>query len=167
MLALAVPRAIFQVTPITLAHGNALMVWAMLNDDIRIGAKEITDSSSDRVVAIMGAALVEEALRQALSARLRKGSTQDKMLKPGGALGEFFAKINLGYLLLMYDTHTQSALIGIAEIRNLFAHKLNISSFDADTRSLIDGFGKLKLHTNYTQYPSPGWDGYLNTPVEK
>lgn len=143
------------------------MTWAILNKDIQAGVYEFSESKSDRVSAIMGGAVVEEALLQALSLRLRESSVQELMFNPGRPLGDFFAKINLGYLLLMYETDTHSALIGIAEIRNAFAHQLTISSFDSDTKKIIDAFSRLKLHSKYKKYPAPFWGGDSDYLVEE
>jgi hypothetical protein len=40
------------------------MVWALLNDGIRAGVAELTASDSDRVIALLGGAIVEEQLLQ-------------------------------------------------------------------------------------------------------
>ena len=46
----------------------------------------------------------------------------------------------------MYEKSERTALIGIAEIRNVFAHKLTIHSFDTKDNGLDRGLEKLTLH---------------------
>jgi hypothetical protein len=141
------------------------MSWAFLNREMRLAVTEFTQLKSDRIAAVLGAAVVEQALLQALSTRLRDSSVQETMFKPGGAFGDFFAKINLGYLLHMYESPAQSAMHGLAQIRNVFAHQLAVSSFKADLKPLNEGFDRLKLHTRYKKYPAPFWDGDTDNPV--
>ena len=84
---------------------------------------------------------------------------------PGRPLGDFSAKIHLGYLLLMYDNDEYSALRSIAEIRNVFAHRLNISSFEAKNEKLAASFGGLKLHEKHKMFLAPFWDGHIESAV--
>jgi hypothetical protein len=118
------------------------MVWALLNDDLRAGVAELTASDSDRVIALLGGAIVEEQLLQSIHLRLRRSSVQQIIFKPTGSLGGFTPKIDLGYLLHMYEKPQRTAFIGIAEIRNVFAHKLTMSSFEAKDNGLEQGLEK-------------------------
>jgi hypothetical protein len=144
------------------------MVWALLNDDIRAGVAELTASDSDRVIALLGGAIVEEQLLQSIHLRLRHSSVQQIVFKPtGGPLGGFTPKIDLRYLLHMYEKAERKALIGIAEIRNVFAHKLTIASIEAEDNGLERGLEKLTLHSRYARYPAPFWQGDSDYEVEK
>jgi hypothetical protein len=142
------------------------MVWAILNPAVSAAVDEFSKSPSDRVAAILGSALVEESLLRSLELRFRQSSVKEVMFKPGGTLGDFFAKINLGYLLYMYERPAHSALLGIAGIRNVFAHQLSISRFDAEDAKLREGFERLSLHSQYKMYPAPFWDGDTEYSVE-
>jgi hypothetical protein len=134
-------------------------MWAILNDQVATAVQEAMTSKSDRVLAVVGGAIVEEALLRALELRLRKSKVQEMLFKPTGALGGFANKIELGYLLHMYEKSVRSALIGVSEIRNVFAHQLQIDSLDQPVKRLTEGLNKLQLHTEYKWYPSPLWAG--------
>ena len=133
------------------------MVWAVINEDIKNAISEFADSPSDRVCAIVGAAIVEEALRRALESRLLVGGIRDRFFKPNRATGSFAVKIDLGYLLGMYDDKAFQALEAMAAVRNEFAHRLPIQSFD--DAALQANLVKLTLHTAYQRYPHPLHDG--------
>ncbi len=136
------------------------MVWAILNDDIHAAVNEFIDSPSSRVVAVLGGGVVEEALLQSLALRLRQSSVQDTFFKPNGPMGGFASKIDLGYLLHMYDKTTRAALEGISEIRNIFAHRLRITSFEHEDTKLADAFNKkLRLHVGLMEFPHPFQQG--------
>jgi hypothetical protein len=69
----------------------------------------------------------------------------------------------LGYVLQMYGKDEHAALMGISEIRNLFAHRLDMS-FAAEC--VQEPIGKLKLHTRRSHYPAPLWDGDTEIEIE-
>ena len=149
------------------------MVWAVINEQIGKAIAEFADSPSDRVCAVVGSAIVEEGLLRALDARLRADDPSERTFFPkarffssSGAMGSFHAKIQLGYLLGMYDKAAVRALEGISGIRNQFAHRLSIVSFDADDKVLKDGLDNLKLHDIYKRYPHPLYDGDADVDVE-
>ena len=129
--------------------------WAILNPDIQAGVIEFINATSDRICALVGAAVVDEALRQALSYRLRDCSTREKVIEHTGSLGEFGAKAQVGYLLYMYERDEYSALRGIGEVRNLFAHRLLVSDFDDKDEKLAAAFERFKLHGTYKKLPLP------------
>jgi hypothetical protein len=81
-------------------------------------------------------------------------------------LGGFRSKIEVGYLLCAYEKPVRLALIGISEIRNFFAHNLEIKEFTGPNSKLDESFAKLSLHTIYSTYPSPFWDGPSEFDVE-
>lgn len=149
------------------------MVWAVINEDIRKAIAEFADSPSDRVCAVVGAAIVENALFGALELRLRADDPSERTFRPkkrffapSGPAGSLNAKIQLGYLLGMYDKTAVRALEAIASIRNLFAHKLSIVSFEEDDKLLKEGLENLKLHAAYKWYPHPLYEGDSNFEVE-
>ncbi len=76
--------------------------------------------SSDRTAAIVLAAWLEQALEQAILAKLvRKDADMiRKMQDVGGSLSGFFAKNYLGYALDLYDKNTLFNLESIRKIRN-------------------------------------------------
>jgi hypothetical protein len=144
--------------------GEQHMVWAVLNEDAIPAIRELLESQSDRVVAVVGASLADEHVRRALEWRLRaKTEKKDKILErmfgPNGPLGGFANRTDLAYLLYAIGKPLHLALRGIAKIRNVFAHELAISSFDNPDAQLAKGFRMLKLHEGRAHYPSPSWRG--------
>lgn len=140
------------------------MVWAVLNQQVMDAVSEFADSPSDRVCAIVGAAMVDEHLLRALEYRLRPSKVRDQFFSPNRASGSFFAKTQLAYLLGACDKPALQALQGIANIRNQFAHRLAMKSFD--DASLQADLKTLTLHTVYKRYPDPFHDGDTSMEVE-
>ena len=136
------------------------MVWAIGNPSQDAALRELIRSeSSDRVVAIVGGAILEDSLREAMISRLRssgghKVDINEKLFRVGGPLGFFMPKIDLGYQLYMFEKTVRNAMFGIAEIRNLFAHQLDMTFFSGDTK-MVAAASKLKLHEGRSFYPVP------------
>jgi hypothetical protein len=140
------------------------MVWSVTSNDEESAILEILETNSPRIVAIVGSAILEQRLEQSLRLRLRRGDTVEKLFNPGrGALGTFVVKIDLGYVLRMYEKDEHTALTGIAEIRNLFAHRLGMSFSEESVQKSI---GKLKLHTKRSHYPAPLWDSDTDIEID-
>ncbi len=136
------------------------MAWALLNNAQNSALTELTEgSNSDRIVAIVGGAILDDSLRQALELRFRFApkdyeSVKKRTFKVSGALGNLGPKIDIGYLLSMFDEQTHSALYGIAEIRNFFAHNL-IASMKSPNQQLTEAINKLTLHQGRSNYLNP------------
>jgi hypothetical protein len=148
------------------------MVWAVLNEDHNIALNELLHGKkSDRIVAIIGGALVDDSLRRHLELRFRgveKGHTNmnDFLFRPGGPLGFLTPKIHLAYQLYMFEKPVRNTLCGIADIRNLFAHNLNMS-FESKTDRMTSAMGKLTLHQGRSHYPDPLLQGDSKYPIER
>jgi hypothetical protein len=132
------------------------MPWALFNREQEIALDELTQgNSSDRIIVIVGGAILDDSLRRSLDLRLRMGtSVKDKLFKVNGALGNLGAKIDIGYLLHMFEKPTRETLYGISEIRNFFAHNLVANFQSTDTR-LSNAVNKLTLHQGRSHYPHP------------
>lgn len=131
------------------------MVWAIINADQQAALVELQQSKSERVTALLGAAMLDNSLRHTLEFRLRSDKDiSRKVLKPSGALGNLGPKIDLGYLLHMYDASIRNAMYGISAIRNAFAHNLKIS-FYAPIKEINDAFDIMKLHEGIKTYQLP------------
>ena len=86
-----------------------------------------------RVVAIIMAAYVEHYLTDLLKEKLPglNSVIAARMFKPGeGALGGLSRKIDMARALEILSAHEMREAILIARIRNRFAHKLEVDSFD-------------------------------------
>jgi hypothetical protein len=136
------------------------MVWAILNEDQASALAELTSlENSDRIVAILGGALLDDSVRRALESRLRAkdGNTDmnEKLFRVGGPLGNLQPKIiGLGYQLYMLDKPHRNLMYGLAEIRNLFAHNLSMT-FSDTSEAMKKASAKLTLHDGKKFYPPP------------
>ncbi|MCE9550877.1 MAG: hypothetical protein K8R50_07720 [Betaproteobacteria bacterium] len=91
------------------------------------------EQQTDRGVAIVGVAWIEEALVAAIQAFLEKDkSAWDGLFRKSGPLSSLSAKIDLARLLGMTSNAIYSDLHILREVRNEFAHSL----FDKDNASL-------------------------------
>jgi hypothetical protein len=142
------------------------MVWSIQNQQQDKAIDEIAEAQSPRIVAVVGGALIDQSLRHALAYRMRPDKdTRRKLFRENGPLGGLQNKIDLGHLLYMYDDQTQAALTGISEIRNLFAHHLDMT-FEGTDQRMITALEKLTLHESLMRYPSPVWDGDTEHNIE-
>ena len=111
------------------------------------------DRSPDRVTAIVGGAMLDQQLQNALVRRFcySKG-TQKSFFE--GAANETSAKIQLAYLLQIISEEARDNLVAINTIRNRFTQRLSIRSFDhKDLAALfmdITFYRKLKERTQLT-----------------
>lgn len=93
---------------------------------------------ADRSVAIIGATLVEDRLTKKIKANLRDSDGKEsetalkEMFRSSGPLGDFATKIRLGFLLRLYGTTAYRDLVTLKNIRNLFAHRMEILSFQTN-----------------------------------
>ncbi|HYD76373.1 DUF4145 domain-containing protein [Ramlibacter sp.] len=78
---------------------------------------------TDRGVAIIGLAWIEEALQAALQSFLEDHrKARERLFSPSGALGTLSAKIDLARLLGMITSVIWDDLHTLRKIRNDFAH---------------------------------------------
>lgn len=130
------------------------MIWTVQNTE-QIQAIGEIEHGSDRVVAIVGGAMVEQRLEISLKSRLRPHDyTQGQLFKPSAALGPFKNKIDLGFLLYMYEKPVWLALTAISVIRNKFAHKLDQTFRNGDDE-FDTAMKHLALHEGVKFYPNP------------
>ncbi|MBX3516017.1 MAG: hypothetical protein KF815_03645 [Rhodospirillales bacterium] len=129
------------------------MTWAIFGDLHLRGIEEIFRSGSQRVMAIVGGALLDDALRRTLAERLRNDKDiTNKLLKVNGALGNTGPKIDLLYQLYAFEKPIKDALCGLTEVRNYFAHNLD-ASFDSKAQKMVSAMKSLTLHDGKTHYP--------------
>ena len=87
---------------------------------------------NDRSAAITLATLVDDQLGVAIEARLvpLSNTLRGRIYADRGPLGSFSAKIDMGFALGLYGKQTRSNLHLARRIRNRFAHKFTVSSFE-------------------------------------
>jgi hypothetical protein len=148
------------------------MTWAVFPEDnytravIELLTEAAKSSGSERVVAVVGGALLEEAVDRSLRERLIDDpDVIEDILEPERPLGNIASQINLLYLLGAFDDGVRRALNGLARVRNIFAHRTD-SSFDSSDKDLNNAMKLLVLHEARTHYPHHlfGPDG--NEPIE-
>jgi DNA-binding MltR family transcriptional regulator len=99
---------------------------------------------NDRAIVIVGLAFIEDLLLHILENFFPDNSkTVEKLLGYTGALGTVNSKINLLYSLGFIDKIIMQDLNNVAQIRNKFAHKINISFKDESIEKLCK---ELKWH---------------------
>jgi DNA-binding MltR family transcriptional regulator len=135
------------------------MTWAVLLEDnytrgvIELLTEAAKPSGSERVVAVVGGALLEEAVDRTLRERLIDDPGVIKnLLKADRPLGNIAPQIDLLYLLGAFDDRTRGALKGLAHVRNFFAHSTS-ASFDSLDKDSTDAVKRLVLHEGKTHYP--------------
>jgi DNA-binding MltR family transcriptional regulator len=144
------------------------MAWSILGEPMMKAIEEFADSPSHRVVAIVGTSLLDEMLRRILEYRfIQDDRAVERAFKPSGFLGNISDKIALSYLLRIFGRDERQALVGISEIRNRFAHQLDIHQFEASDTILNEGFAKLILHEKYSCFPNPLAAGDSEILVER
>jgi Mannitol repressor len=99
----------------------------------RIGPNpfEQIEFDSDRAAGIVAGSIAETRLEQALRSRLRSEPPQiaTDLFRPSGALGSFKIKIDVAYLMGVLSEEAFKDLTIIKNIRNDFAHELELDSF--------------------------------------
>ncbi|MGH7238675.1 MAG: hypothetical protein ACREHG_01275 [Candidatus Saccharimonadales bacterium] len=93
---------------------------------------EQIEFDSDRAAGIVAGSIAERRLEQALRSRMRTDvpTTAGKLFRPSGALGSFSVKIDLASLLGILSDDAYKDLTNLKNIRNDFAHELELDSFD-------------------------------------
>lgn len=99
------------------------------------------ETASDRAAALVGASLAEMALDGALQVHLH----QSEAIR---SLGGFAKKIELGFLTGLYGEQARKELVDLKDIRNKFAHNMEVNSFDTDV--IRDRAMRLELCERYT-----------------
>jgi hypothetical protein len=93
------------------------------------------DNADPRTAAIVAAGFLEHNLALAILGRLKVISERDQKSGFEGTIGvlhTFNSKIQMGFFLNLYDDDVRSDLDLIRDIRNKFAHRIDIDSFDHD-----------------------------------
>ena len=129
------------------------MTWAIFSDSHIKAIGEMLTSGSERVLAVVGGALLEDTIYRTLSERLRDiPDIVESILGVDGPLGNTGPQIEVLFLLYGIDQKTRVALKAVAHIRNFFAHDLD-ASFDSVDKEFVKAINQLNLHDGKTHYP--------------
>jgi hypothetical protein len=128
-------------------------MWSTQNAQQEDAIKEIQGCAQfPRIMAVVGGALLEQRLTNALEARLRSSKKViERLFKPTGPMGPFANKVHPAYLLHMYPSIIYEHILAMCDIRNKFAHTLHFGNFHI--KQLDDQFRKLTLHGRLKFYP--------------
>lgn len=144
------------------------MSWAIFRDSHTRAIVEMISSGSERVLAIVGGALLDETVRRTLKERFRDDADAvANILDVDRPLGDLGPKIDVLYLLYGMDAKMRNALKGLSRVRNFFAHNLD-ASFDSLDKDFLKAMNRLTLHEGRTYYPHHlyGGDGqYSIEPI--
>lgn len=89
------------------------------------------EGDSDRACALVSGAFIETALLEALVQFVNgKKSRVKKLFESRGSLNNFRPKIEIGKQLGMYSKAALNEMTAICQIRNKFAHDMDVTSFD-------------------------------------
>lgn len=135
------------------------MTWAIFPGDTHLRAvvelvsAGLQPSGSERVMAVVGGTLLDEAVTRTLQERLIDDpGIVNNLINVDRPLGNPGPKIDVLYLLGAFDQQTRGALKGIVGVRNFFAHHLD-ASFDSLDREFLKAMNRLTLQENRTHYP--------------
>lgn len=141
------------------------MTWILSSDSHRKALEEIQQTASDRATALVGATLVERDLLNAIEARLVDDSdVVKKLFKPAGPIGNFGTKVELGYLLSIYDKSARDDLNQFVTIRNRFAHSIEPLKFDSREIKKLCASLTIVDATEYPKVPGKGLPDDLRSP---
>jgi hypothetical protein len=135
------------------------MDWVHVSKDVDAALAEM-DAASDRAAAITGAAFVEEHLGLFLRGTLhRNKKVSDHMFEGSGPLAAFSCQIDLAFMVGVFSTKPHHELHILRKVRNLFAHSLNVQSFeDQQVKNLVE---------NLTLIETEGWGVFRRTRGEE
>ena len=135
------------------------MTWAIFPGDahtravLELVTANLSPQGSERVIAVVGGAMLEEAVDRSLRERLLNiPNLANNLLGIDRPLGNVGPKIDLLCLLGAFDERTCRALKGVTSVRNFFAHNLG-ASFDSLNEDFARAMTRLTLHENRTHYP--------------
>jgi hypothetical protein len=143
------------------------MVWAIFPGNKNEQAViELVTAGSERVTAVVGGALLEQAVDRTLRERLLNvPELVNALLLVDRPLGNMGPKIDLLRLLGAFDERTRKAMKGIARVRNFFAHHLD-ASFRSQNKEFTKAVRLLTLHENRTHYPHHLFGTDSDIPIE-
>ena len=111
-------------------HFADIVMWS-LRSELEVQAVSDLHKLPDRAAAIVGAAIIESQILEILKQELRNGKTFEQFfVNSSGAGSTLAAKLNVLYMLRLISKDAKQDLSCIGDIRNLFAHRLAISSFE-------------------------------------
>jgi hypothetical protein len=138
-------------------------------EDIRAAANEINSyfnelaAESARAAAILAVASLEDELERLLASKFPSGVSRTLWKQIAGPgltpLGSFKARVDVCHAFGFFGPHTRSALMSIASVRNKFAHRTDVRTFDHEI--IVEECRKLNQNSRHTidcDTPNPALD---------
>jgi len=108
------------------------MPWTLRDAKRESAIVDNIDKGDDRSAAILAGAFLEDRLTLAIKTRLIPDlQVQGKLFKCYGPLATFAAKIDLAHLMGILNKNSRNVFHTIREIRNRFAHRLDLNDFNS------------------------------------
>jgi hypothetical protein len=121
-------------------------------DLINRSIAELTITTSDRVLGVVGASVLDWLLRGCLEARLRPNSSTVTEIMEKGPLSSFYHKAQMAYAMGLIEKTAYTSLCGIQRVRNVFAHYLDVS-FDAQDPRLAENMKEITILDGKVEFP--------------
>jgi hypothetical protein len=107
------------------------MVWVTASEADKPLLGEI-ENQTDRGAALIATAYLDERLLAAIKVRIiRDESLENKLFRGSGPLAAFSVRIDIGFMLGIFDAKVHKMLHTVREIRNEFAHKPEPRNFNS------------------------------------
>ena len=120
---------------------------------------------SDRVCAILGGTFADVALQKAIRKSLKNTAHIKDMFNAKSELSGFLAKTELAFGMGLIGEQPRSDLKKIGQIRNKFAHNLDINSFES--QAIKDICAQLWIPNNPEALKMPqSWKNALTHPTK-
>lgn len=106
-----------------------------------------SSATDDRTIAIVCLAHIEDALAELLRANLAgfRPDLERALFSPGGPLSTFGNKLKIAEAMQVIYPNFARELSRMATIRNRFAHKLSVTTFDSElVRDYVDELTSLR-----------------------
>lgn len=110
-------------------------------EDLALFVEEL-NRESDRGLALVGAALIDDKLGDTLKSFFREGAPTERLIDdPNAPLGTFSSRSNLCFALGLIDEFEHAEITILRKIRNEFAHsKHGLTFSSAKIQGLCSGF---------------------------
>lgn len=99
--------------------------WSTLYDVLR--------HETDTVCAVVATAYLDHCLWALVGSAFAGESTKNEMLAPDGCLGDSWSKARVAYCTGLIPKGLLNNIQIVCQIRNLFAHKMDVLSFDVQS----------------------------------
>lgn len=144
-----------------IVKGKELDRYFEMNENLISFHKQFNYDDNDRAIVIAGMSFVDDLFLNILESFFPENSkTVENLLSHRGALGTYGTRADIIYCLGLIDKVIKNDLDILGQIRNKFAHKINISFDDEDIKLLCL---KLKWHEIFMFMKAP--EGATNKEI--